>query len=161
MINERINKIINNEKYKEYLQRTEEAENHREFCKHNIEHFLDVCRIGYIISLENGINFKKDIIYAVGLLHDIGRFKQYEEGTPHNIASVELALPILKESGYEDDEIEEITSAIEGHRTFVSDENSLQNIMYRADKLSRKCFRCSSSETCNWSYEKRNMIITY
>lgn len=161
MINERINKILNNENYKEYLLKTEEAENHREFCKHNIEHFLDVCRIGYIISLENGIDFKKDVIYAVGLLHDIGRFKQYEEEIPHNIASAELALPILEDAGYEDSEIEEIIKAIEGHRTFVSDENSLQNIMYRADKLSRKCFKCNASGTCNWSYEKRNMIITY
>lgn len=161
MINERINKIVNSEKYKECLLITEEAENHREFCKHNIEHFLDVCRIGYIISLENRLDFKKDIIYAVGLLHDIGRFKQYEDGTPHNIASVELALPILEDAGYNEEEIEDITKAIEGHRTFISDENSLQNIIYRADKLSRKCFKCNVSEKCNWNYEKKNMIITY
>ena len=161
MINERINKILNNEKYKECLLRIEEAEKNREFCKHNIEHFVDVSRIAYIVVLENRLSYKKDVVYAVGLLHDIGRFKQYEDGTPHNIASSNLARAILEEAGYSLEEINEITYAIEGHRNFISDENSLQNIIYRSDKLSRKCFRCNACENCNWSYEKKNMIITY
>ena len=84
---ERINKILNNSKYKDYLNRNSFCEKDRVFCKHNLEHFLDVSRIAYIMVLEGNMNISKEIIYAIGLLHDIGRWVEYEGGEKHNKAS--------------------------------------------------------------------------
>ena len=52
----------------------------RKFCCHNIEHSLDVARIGYIMILEQNLNIDKELFYAAALLHDAGRYS----GTPHN-----------------------------------------------------------------------------
>lgn len=158
---DRINSILHNELYNEYLRKIEFYEANRIYCRHNIQHFLDVARIGYIITLEKKLNIKKDIIYAAALLHDIGRYKQYEDGTPHHIASVEQSLEILKAAGYNDNEINEITKAIAGHRNLSSSENNLEKIIYISDKKSRGCFNCKARESCNWAEEKRNYDIEY
>ncbi len=42
---------------------------------------------------------EKQDIFMLGLLHDIGRFRQYEEWIPHEQASAELAEQILKDCG--------------------------------------------------------------
>ena len=94
---DRVNKILNNEKYKDYLKKNNFYEKNREFCKHDMEHFLAVARISYILCLEKGLNVNKDIIYAVGLLHDIGRWLQYEKNIQHKISSVNISEEILKE----------------------------------------------------------------
>ncbi|GLC31989.1 HD domain-containing protein [Clostridium omnivorum] len=158
---DRINSILHNELYNEYLKKIELYEANRIYCRHNLQHFLDVARIGYIITLEKKLNIKKDIIYAAALLHDIGRWKQYENGTPHNIASAEQSLEILKAAGYNDNEIDEITKAIEGHRGLNCSENKLENIISVSDKKSRSCFYCAARESCNWTEEKRNYDIEY
>lgn len=158
---DRINSILHNELYNKYLKKIEFYEANRIYCKHNIQHFLDVARIGYIIILEKKLNIKKDIIYAAALLHDIGRWKQYEDGTPHHITSVEQSLEILKAAGYNDSEIDKITKAIEGHRGLNCSENNLESIIYISDKKSRSCFNCAARESCNWAEEKRNYDIEY
>ena len=97
---ENINKIINNNLYKESLENLKKYEEDRKFCNHTIEHFIDVARIAYILVLEENINVSKEVIYAIGLLHDIGRVKQYEEGINHDLASVEMSNEILKETNF-------------------------------------------------------------
>ena len=81
---ERVNKILYNEKYKELLNKLNKLEKERVFCKHNMEHFLDLARIAYIKVLEEGLNYNKEVIYAIALLHDIGRVFEYENGIPHD-----------------------------------------------------------------------------
>ena len=83
--------IINNPKYKEYLRKLEEFEKERIFCRHTLEHFLDVARISYIQVLENDMKYSKEVIYAIALLHDIGRVLEYEKGIPHHEGSVILS----------------------------------------------------------------------
>ena len=51
-----------------------------------MSHLLDVARIAYIRNLEKGYGFRKDVIYAAAVLHDIGKALQYEEKVPHEIA---------------------------------------------------------------------------
>ena len=126
-----------------------------------MQHFLDVARIAYIISLEKGLQLDKDIIYAAALLHDIGRWKQYKYGIPHDKASAELAEDILLECGYGTQEIDNILSAILNHRTESSTAGSLEKIIFESDKLSRGCFNCPVSDRCNWSEEKKNINIKY
>ncbi|MDZ7548672.1 HD domain-containing protein, partial [Clostridium perfringens] len=95
---ENVNKILNHTKYKELLDELNELEKEREFCNHTLEHFLDVARIAYIDVLEKGLNYNKEIIYSIALLHDIGRVLQYNEGIDHHEGSAIIALEILKET---------------------------------------------------------------
>ena len=49
---ERINKISEHPLWKLHMTQLKEAEKDRIFCKHGIEHLLDVARIAYIENLE-------------------------------------------------------------------------------------------------------------
>ncbi len=88
----------------------------REFCNITIEHFIDVARIAYIMVLEENIEISKEVIYAIGLLHDIGRVKQYEDGTNHDLASVEMSKEILSETKFDKEEVNIILNGIANHR---------------------------------------------
>lgn len=154
-----INKIINNKAYKDALEKLNKYEENREFCNHTIEHFIDVARIAYIMVLEEKIDISKEVIYAIGLLHDIGRVKQYEEGIDHDIASVEMSNEILKETDFVQREIETILNCIANHRS--KSDNKLEEIIYKADKISRQCFNCKVEKECYWSSDKKNLSIKY
>ena len=156
---ENINIILNNKEYKQALEKLSEYEKNREFCNHTIEHFIDVSRIAYIMVLEEKLSVSKEVIYAIGLLHDIGRVKQYEEGIHHDIASVEMSKEILKETSFTDKEINIILNGIANHRK--ESDNKVEEIIYKADKLSRQCFNCKAEKECYWSNEKKNFKITY
>jgi uncharacterized protein len=158
---QRINCILQNEKFKEYIKRNQAQEINREFCHHDIEHFLDVARIAYIKVLENKLEIEKDIVYATALLHDIGRWMQYETGISHEKAGVQLALEILKECSFNEEEIGLIVKAIGDHRNSENLKNSLSELLYSSDKLSRSCFNCRAYKECNWSNEKKNNTIKY
>ena len=154
-----IDVIMNNKLYKEALEKLSEYEKDREFCNHTIEHFIDVSRIAYIMALEEKLSVSKEVIYAIGLLHDIGRVKQYEEGIHHDIASVEMSREILKETNFTEYEIDTILNGIANHRK--ESDNKLEEIIYKADKISRQCFNCKAEKECYWSSEKKNFKITY
>lgn len=143
--------------------RLQELEQERIFCRHQMEHLLDVARIAYILNLERGLGIPKDIIYAASILHDIGKSRQYEDGTPHEIASEEIARRILAEMPEElhftSDEQEQILTAIRGHRRLRKNAEPLEALLYESDKSSRACFACPAEADCNWSYEKKNMEI--
>lgn len=157
---ERVNQILENELYRKCYKKIEKCEKKREFCRHNMVHFMDVARIAYIYNLEEQLDIKKDVVYAAALLHDIGRFKQYEDKTPHEKASLKYAPVILKESGYSKEESEVILEAIAQHRNKeVAKEHSFRGIFYRADKASRACFSCKSEAECNWKNEKKNLEL--
>ena len=173
---ERVNQIIKHPLYVEYLQKNKEHEKERIFCKHDMTHFLDVCRIAENLYLKYCLEVHvventdvdsvysdkiKEYIYAVGVLHDIGRWKEYEEGIRHEIASVTLAEPILADCGFEEQEIKEILLAISNHRNkHIKEENTLSGWIYQADKKSRSCFFCEAENICDWSKEKKNMKLT-
>lgn len=154
----KINEILYNDKYIRYLKELYELEQDRIFCRHTIEHFLDVSRIAYIKVLENNLNYSKDIIYAIGLLHDIGRVLQYTEGIPHDEGSVIIARDILSETSYTEEEIDVILRAIDSHRQRTNGE--LESIIYSSDKESRNCFMCPAEKECYWSKDKKNFNIT-
>lgn len=154
-----IDVIMNNKLYKEALEKLSEYEKDRKFCNHTIEHFIDVSRIAYIMALEEKLSVSKEVIYAIGLLHDIGRVKQYEEGIHHDVASVEMSREILKETSFTEREIYIILNGVANHRK--ESDNKLEEIIYKADKLSRQCFNCKAEKECYWSSEKKNFKITY
>lgn len=158
---ERVNNICKHPLWKLHMSQLRNAEKERIFCKHGIEHLLDVARIAYIENLECHYHIRKEYIYAAALLHDIGRFLQYSRNIPHEAAGAELAFEILRDCGFDQDEQKEILAAISGHRTVeIREERNLAGLIYRADKQSRVCGLCSALEACNWSEEKKNYILS-
>ena len=151
--------ITSNPKYLEYVRKIEVFEKERIFFKHTIEHFLDVARISYIQVLENNMKYSKEVIYAIALLHDIGRVLEYEKGTPHHEGSVILSKEILESTNFSEEEKKEILKAIKNHRKDSEDE--LSKLIYTSDKLSRNCFNCKGKEKCYWDENKKNYTIKF
>jgi len=89
------NLLYQNRDFQTYLENNKTCEIKRQFCHHDLTHFLAVARIASIKTMEAGLNFSRDLIYTTALLHDIGRFVQYQDKTPHEIASHQLAIPLL------------------------------------------------------------------
>ncbi|MCI7804475.1 MAG: Mur ligase family protein [Oscillospiraceae bacterium] len=157
---ERIDKICCHALWRSYTERICELEHDRIFCGHDTSHFLDVARLAYIENLERKLNISKELIYAAALLHDIGRHLEYLEGIPHDKASAMMAGDILKECGFDQQEQNEIITAIAQHRNPESaNKDNLSGLLYRADKKSRPCLFCKAEKLCNWSFEKKNMNI--
>ena len=178
---ERINRIIKHKLYLEYIEKIKSYEKDRIFCKHDTVHFLDVCRLAEIdwlkqqrtgISPDDSRGFEKsdfgkgrmadvrELIYAAGLLHDIGRWQEYEQGIRHEIASSILAPSILRDCGFTESETKEIVLAVSNHRNSeIKEELSLSGYLYRADKKSRPCYLCEAEKECDWSVEKKNLRI--
>lgn len=152
---DRVNHILKNDRYQKSLQKIKEYEKQRMFCRHDIEHFMSVARIMRIKSLEDEIKIEKDMIYAVALLHDIGRALQYEKGQDHASAGEVVARSILEECGYLKEEIEEICRAITTHNGLEGN-SPLGCLLQFADKISRNCFFCSASKECHWPEMKKN-----
>ena len=172
---DRIRRIMDDPRFRRELRKTEQLEKDRVFCRHDWQHLLDTARIMQILCLRESLPVETDLIYAAALLHDIGRARQYEVGTPHDIAGVQLAGPILADCGYTTAETDLILNAIGSHRLHAaltagsdpvsaSDEaeyseafkNRFAQIMYAADKKSRPCYLCNARKDCNWPEERKN-----
>ncbi len=158
---ERVNQICRHPLWRETMRRLAELEQDRPFCRHSIEHLLDVARLAYVEDLEQNFGIPKAQIYAAALLHDTGRVQQYLDGTPHERAALEPARKILSDCAFTETEQNNILTAISGHRLPESArENNLTGLLYRADKRSRLCMFCPAEPECNWSPQKKNMILT-
>lgn len=158
---ERFQKIVCHETYKQTYEKLQELEKDREFCGHDMEHFLSVARISYLMVLEKNLDIPKDIIYATAFLHDIGRADQYEKGSSHDEAGAILAEEILKDCGYTAAERKIMVDTILKHRDVEEKEDSFAAIFYRADKLSRDCIHCKARQECYWPQEKKNSRYIY
>ncbi|MGL4607160.1 MAG: HD domain-containing protein [Eubacteriaceae bacterium] len=156
---ENTNRLFENKDYQSYLNRIHFHEKNRAFCKHNLSHFLDVARIATIKSREAPLSLTRDLIYTTALLHDIGRFQQYEDKTPHEIASHKLATGLIQTLDFSGDEKKIILEAIINHRN--PNTEGFNRIFYESDKLSRSCFGCIEEQNCHWSKEKKNLKINY
>ena len=156
----RIQDIFTHPLYQEQLSLLMDAEKDRIFCRHTVEHFLDVARLAYIHALESHASASKELIYCTALLHDIGRAEQYRSGIPHDEAGAQIAEQILRELSFDPSEIQKITSAIREHRN-AARSDTLSSLIYDADKASRNCFSCPAEKECYWSAEKKNLTITY
>lgn len=158
----RINLIYNNAIYREKFDKLQVVEKNRVFCNHTLGHNMDVARLMYIKSLEDGIGLDKEIIYATALMHDIGRLEQYEKNVPHEEAGAKLCDIILPDCEFVQDEISEIKEAVKYHRKDADKNKSkLAELLRWADKNSRCCFECAAISECNWSFDKLNMEIEY
>ncbi|NPV28706.1 MAG: HD domain-containing protein [Firmicutes bacterium] len=173
---ERIDAIVRDPLFQECLGKNKRAERDREFCKHDLQHFVDVARIAYILMLESGDlrqfiqenqlsgpHAAKEVIYAAGILHDIGRWQEYESGEDHAPLGAELAGQILPRAGFTPGEIRVITQAIYEHREQRTQMTRLGEILHRADNLSRACHECSVQDKCYKfpTMETGNLVLIY
>lgn len=182
---ERIRALLENATYRECVEKNRSCEQDRAFCHHDPEHFLMVSRILYQWVLEYQLPFDKDVVFAAGLLHDIGRYAEYEKGISHDEASAELAEKILPVCHFNEEECNEIIAAIRGHRGekniiqiirqwdyyihnsqmndgrrhFEERERLLGDLLYLADKSSRTCSFCKMRRECNWSDTKKQLHL--
>lgn len=155
----RLDGILRDARFRDNLARIEKLEEQRVFCRHGLEHLLAVARIAWILTLEERLPFSKEILYSAALLHDLGRFRQYETQEPHHEAGAALAEEILRDAGYDAAEVAEIAAAIRQHGDEAQCRSELARLLYRADKLSRNCFCCAAQADCKWSGERRNKTI--
>ncbi len=159
---DRVNRIIQHNTYRGCLQEIQRLEAGRIFCGHDMAHFMDVARLAYIFNLEEELGISKELLYGAALLHDVGRHIQYLEGIPHERAGVPIAMDILRDCGYSEQERQTISEAIASHRDrTVMGEASLRGLLYRADKMSRACYGCRAEKECDWSAQKKNLKIEY
>ncbi len=155
----RIDRILQDERVQDSLRRIGQLEQQRIFCCHGLDHLLDVARIAWILVLEQQLPLQKDMVYGAALLHDLGRYRQYEEGIAHHQASAQLAAAILPDAGYSAAETAQIVTAIEQHGA-QPQQDLLAQVLYQADKLSRNCFQCAAQAQCKWPPEKRNRTVS-
>lgn len=153
------NQLFQNNSYKKYLENIKIHEETWEFCRHDLPHFLAVARIATIKSIEAGLSIPRDLIYTTAFLHDIGRFVEYEDKTPHEIASHGLAISLLDPLDFTSDEKKQILETILNHRNPES--QGFSQIFYESDKLSRECLSCTVEKHCDWNLEKKNLLIRY
>lgn len=155
----RVNGIVRHPLFERQLARLGELEKTRVFCRHDLQHLLDVARLGWIAALERQLPLERDVVYAAALLHDLGRVEQIEEGTPHHQASAALAARILPEAGFSEEEVSRIQSAILAHREDGGGD-CLGKLIFWADKACRTCWSCGARTGCSWSDEKKNWDLT-
>lgn len=162
----RIEKIVSDPRYQTYCRANQECEQDRIFCKHDMEHFWQVARVAYILYLENREDPAlprgdiKEMLYAAALLHDIGRFREYEDiSLDHAHESAVLARPLLESAGFRCEEIEEILRAVENHRR--PGPPGLSRLLYDADKLSRPCYTCDALAQCKKYNKEKTPQVRY
>lgn len=154
------NVILHDKAYRDMVLELEALERDRKFCKHDLDHFINVARIAYILNLEEACGFSKDLIYTTALLHDIGRVMEYKDGTPHDIGSYNIAKDMLLKTDFNEDEQSLILDAILNHR-HLDESHSFNRIIFRADKLSRDCYRCKMFGECHWDDNLKNVNLKY
>ncbi len=158
---DRVERIIRNSEYRDQIKKIYESEFDREYCRHGFGHAVSVARIAYILCGEERRHIRKDVIYGMALLHDIGRYTPEEKNMSHHEAGAVVAEPMLREAGYTEEEIREMCNAISSHRDPSMEPGALEDVLYRADKLSRNCFLCDAREDCYWPEERKNQTILF
>lgn len=170
----RIELLLNDKQYGEYIKYNSDEENGIKYCRHGLQHHIDVARIAYILVLEHndlnyfareaGLNDKlaaKEIIYAAGLLHDIAKWKEIQDGVEHAAYGARLARDILPRAFFNAGEVDQICRAIYEHRNISRDMSFLGERLHRADNLSRICGQCEERSSCPKRSTKEMSVITF
>ncbi|NLF46399.1 MAG: HD domain-containing protein [Syntrophomonadaceae bacterium] len=157
----RIDLLLQDSLYNEYLHRNAREEMDQRLCRHDINHHFTVAQMTFSLMLNNndweifleetGIDSQaaaKEVVYAAGLLHDIGKWKEYRDGEDLAACSARLSRTILPRALFTPDEIEIICRAICEQRNINKDISLLGEKLYRGNNLSRMCSECHHNEEC-------------
>ncbi len=170
----RVELLLNDALYLEYMKLNTDDESGIKYCQHGLPHHIEVARIAYILVLEhNDLNYfirdcdlsgklaAKEIIYAAGLLHDIAKWKEIQDGVDHAAFGAKLAREILQRAFFNNNEIDIICRAIFEHRNISKDMSFLGERIHRADNLSRVCSQCEERTNCPKRGNKEISISTF
>ena len=105
---EYVARLLEDTMYRCLLEHMKLMEADRIYCRHGLEHLMDVARLGWIMALEQKAAITKEEVYLAALLHDIGRVEEYETGISHAAAGQQLAGEILSHIGYPADQAETV-----------------------------------------------------
>lgn len=155
----RVNRLLKNQEFLEKIKQLEQLEQDRQFCRHGWEHSMDVARVMALLNVERELGFSKEFLYALALIHDLGRVDEYVSGIPHEEAGMALAQRLLPSCGFDAEEIAAIADAIGGHRDKNVSKSVLTGLLVEADKKTRLCFQCKAREQCKWPENKKNMTV--
>lgn len=157
-------KVLEHATYQDRLAKLALMEEQRVFCKHDLEHSLEVARIALQVARGNDLQISEDVIKTTALLHDMGRVEQYEQGVSHVEASVAFAREILLLLDTDNTMIDVICDAIQNHsRRDLAKErfanafaiSTLKELISHADQFSRKCYMCRAYDACKWHPEEK------
>ncbi|MDO4393715.1 MAG: HD domain-containing protein [Bacillota bacterium] len=165
---ERLQRIYEHPVYARELKKLEADEQERRFCRHGMNHIMDVARICCIYCMRDGIidneNLSPELIYATAMLHDIGRHSENCDGIPHEDAGASIAEAVMRDCGFKKEEIIWAINGIKDHRR--SEASNEVDVMNRfadnlrlADKKSRPCYRCDVRDECKWHSDKMNLKV--
>lgn len=170
----RVELLVNDSLYKDYMQRNCEEQIEPRYCQHDFRHHLDVARITYILVLEhNDLNYfikdaglagklaAKEVIYAAGLTHDLGKWNEYQTGIDHASYGSKLVRDLLPRAYFSANEVDIISRAIYEHRNISRDMSFLGERLHRADNLSRVCVECDASNQCPKLKTKERIVSTF
>ncbi len=170
----RVELLLKDALYSEYIRYNTDGESGLKYCRHGLSHHIDVARIAYILVLEhndlnyfvkeNGLSGKlagKETIYAAGLLHDIAKWKEIQDGVDHAAYGARLARDILPRAFFNTNEIDMICRAIYEHRNISKDMSFLGERIHRADNLSRVCSQCEERVNCPKRGTKEMSVTTF
>ena len=145
-----VNQLLDHKDYIFYMEKIDELEKERRFCKHGFEHGLNVARVAYAYILEKGeVILPKEVVYAAAFLHDIGRWVEYQTGEDHAEVGAQLALPLLEECRFSAKDIQVILQGIREHRRQPEDNlTHLGEALALADDWARDCRHCSAQTLC-------------
>ncbi|WP_018085281.1 HD domain-containing protein [Desulfurispora thermophila] len=157
---QRVFKIMRDAEYRHFLQENARREEDRRFCRHDPAHLKQVARLAWQLVQRAGLDkllqaiqsdawrVGREVVYAAGLLHDIGRWQEYDSGTDHALAGAELAAGILQRAGFSETERQIICRAIREHRRGGPQASLLGQALCLADDLSRPCRQCAARREC-------------
>ena len=154
----RLNSILRDKEYEQHIRKNAVYEHSRVQCCHNFQHMLDVARIAYILMLENDIftmwlnnelrgdaDTGKEVIYTAALLHDIGRWEEYDTGESHALVGAHYTKALMLKHHFSAHETGLVVRAIKEHRAASTPHTTLGIYLHRSDKLSRLCWCCGRS----------------
>lgn len=169
-----VDELLRKTDFLQQLQKLEQLEKDREFCRHGLNHLLDTARIAWITYLEQQQNpdtantavetvfLDKEMIYLAALLHDLGRIQEYEVGISHHIASADMAEEYLAKLAYPAERIEIIVTAVYGHRR--KQKKSIPNSEEYGSRgdISEECLRkIEALEALLYTADKRSRNCFY
>ncbi len=157
----RIERIKRDPYYVNCLGLNGRCEKYRVFCRHDYQHMLFVSRISVeIVANTVGLDGFADlsglpgtpeaveVIGAAGLLHDMGRWLEYDAGEDHALAGAGMAVKVMERAGFNKREIDVAVRAIGEHRRAGPGTSLLGRVLCLADDLSRPCGGCGAVGDC-------------
>lgn len=92
--------------------------------------------LAWQLAWAEGLQIDDDVLFAAALLHDWGGLEPFEvEGTPHQVRSVELAEPFLRDAGFPMEKWPAVRDAILGHVPGGQPTTSEGIVLHDADLL--------------------------